>query len=85
MKKNDFAAIVLIASISLLFAWFTANSFIGEPKKSAQVVKTVEVISTEVDEPDKQVFKNTKNENERPINPTVERSIGKSSDSLPFN
>ncbi|MBI3494569.1 hypothetical protein HY004_01105 [Candidatus Saccharibacteria bacterium] len=85
MKKNDFAAIVLIASISLLFAWFTASALIGEPKKSAQIVKTVDVISIEVDDPDKEVFKNTKNENERPINPTVERSIGKSSDSLPFN
>lgn len=79
MKKNDFAAIILIASISLLLAWVTASSLIGEPKKSAQKVKTIEPISAEVEKPSKEIF------NKDAINPTVETSIGKSSDSLPFN
>lgn len=79
MKKNDFAAIILIASVSLLVAWFTANSLIGEPKKSNQKVKTVEAINATVEKPDSRIF------NKDAINPTVERSIGKSSDSLPFN
>lgn len=85
MKKNDVAALILIASISLLFAWFAANALIGEPKKSAQKIQTVELISVKVATPDTGVFKNTKDEKQQPINPTVERSIGKSSDSLPFN
>ncbi len=78
MKKNDFAAIILIASVSLMIAWFTASSLIGEPKKSAQRVKTVEAISTELEPTDGDIF------NKKAINPTVERSIGKPSDSLPF-
>jgi hypothetical protein len=79
MKKNDFAALILIASVSLLVAWFIASALIGEPKKEAQKVKTVEAISDQVESPDKRIF------NKQAINPTVERSIGKSSDSLPFN
>ncbi len=78
MKKNDIAALILIASISLLVAWFVASSIIGEPKKSAQKVKTIDSISQDVEKPDKRIF------NKDAINPTVERSIGKSSDSLPF-
>lgn len=79
MKKNDVAALILIAAVSLMIAWFTASSLIGEPKKSAQKVKTVESISQDVQSPDTRIF------NKDAINPTVERSIGKSSDSLPFN
>ncbi len=79
MKKNDLAALILIASVSLLVAWLIANSFIGEPKSSAQKVKTVQTIQADVEQPDKSIF------NKKAINPTVESSIGKSSDSLPFN
>ena len=79
MKKNDLAALILIASVSLLFAWFTASALIGEPKKEYSKVKTIEVISDEVKSPDTRIF------NGQAINPTVERSIGKSSDSLPFD
>lgn len=78
MKKNDLAAIILIASVSLMVAWFAASSIIGEPKKSAQKVKTVEPISTELEPTDGRIFYKDA------INPTVERSIGKPSDSLPF-
>lgn len=79
MKKNDIAALILIASISLLIAWFSASSVIGEPKKEATRVKTIDPISAEVEpQPSKRIF------NKNAINPTVESSIGKSSDSLPF-
>ncbi len=73
------AALILIASISLLIAWVGASAVIGEPKKEAQKVKTVETISADVESPDGRVF------NKEAINPTIERSIGKSSDSLPFD
>jgi len=80
MKKNDLAGIILIASISALVAWFGANAIFGEgPKQSALKVKTAEVITAEVEKPDKRIFNSTA------INPTVERSIGKSANSLPFN
>ena len=79
MKKNDLAALILIASVSLLFAWFTESDLIGEPKKESRKVKTIEVNSDEVKSPDTRIF------NGQAINPTVERSIGKSSDSLPFD
>ncbi len=78
MKKNDIAVLILIASISFLAAWIIANSFIGEPKGN-QNVKSAEIISSEVDPIDKKVFSRDA------INPTVERSIGKSANSLPFN
>ncbi|MDO8336361.1 MAG: hypothetical protein Q7T74_06295 [Candidatus Saccharibacteria bacterium] len=78
MKKNDYAALVLIAGLSLLVAWFVASSIIGEPKKEAQKVKTLDAISSTVETPSNKIF------NKKAINPTVERSIGKSSDSLPF-
>jgi len=79
MKKSDIAAVILIASVSALIAWFSANAVIGEPKQSALKVKTAHTISATVDKPDDRVF------NSEAINPTVERSIGKSANSLPFN
>lgn len=79
MKKNDIAAIILIAAVSALVAWFAANALIGEPKQSSQKLKTAEVITTQIESPNKKIF------NKDGINPTVERSIGKSANSLPFN
>lgn len=79
MKKNDIASIVLIASVSALVAWFSANAIIGSPKQDALKVKTATAISSTVEAPDKRIF------NSKAINPTVERSIGKSANSLPFN
>lgn len=79
MKKNDLASIILIASISALVAWFSANAVIGEPKQDSLKVKTADAITSEIDPIDKRIF------NSEAINPTVERSIGKSANSLPFN
>ncbi len=79
MKKTDIATIILIASISALVAWFSANAVIGEPKQSALKIKTADTISAEVEAPDKRIFK------AEAVNPTVERSIGKSANNLPFN
>jgi hypothetical protein len=79
MKKNDIASIILIASISALVAWFSANAIIGEPKQNVLKVKTATTISSRVVSPDTRIF------NAQAVNPTVERSIGKSANSLPFN
>ncbi|MBI3889774.1 hypothetical protein HY312_04370 [Candidatus Saccharibacteria bacterium] len=70
MKKTDIAALIMIASLSVLFAYFVANTVLGSPKPAEVKVKTVEKISSEVVQPDSTVF------NKEAINPTVEVIIG---------
>jgi mannitol-specific phosphotransferase system IIBC component len=70
MKKSDIAMIILIASISVLIAYFVAKAVLGDVKDQAVKVKTAEPITSEVSEPDKAVF------NTNAINPTVEVIIG---------
>jgi len=79
MKKNDIALLILIVAVSFLIAWFAANALIGSPKAQTVKVKTAEEISPTVETPDKRIF------NSNALNPTVERSIGKSADKLPFS
>lgn len=77
MKKTDIAMIILIASMSVLVAYFIARSIpllnagSGEPVK----VKTATPINPEVPEPDPAIF------NKEAINPTVEVTIGGESSS----
>lgn len=70
MKKSDIAMIILIASISILVAYFVAKAIVGDVQNETVKVKTTDVISTEVAEPEKSVF------NSDAINPTVEVIIG---------
>lgn len=70
MKKSDIAMIILIASISILIAYFVAQSVLGGTKNESVKVKTVEAITSQVAEPDTAVF------NKGAINPTVEVLIG---------
>lgn len=70
MKNTDIAAIILIASLSMLAAYFIANAMIGQPGGQTAKVKTVEKITSEVQEPDTLVF------NKDAINPTVKVIIG---------
>lgn len=79
MKKNDIALLILIISVSFIVAWFAANTLIGSPKNQSVKVETADKISPNVEPPDKRIF------NSDAINPTVERSIGKSADKLPFS
>ena len=72
MKKTDIAMIVLIASVSMLAAYFGAKAILGDPNEESVTVKTVDSISPEVTDPDPRVF------NENAINPTVEVIIGDS-------
>ncbi len=62
--------IILIASISMLVAYFIANAVLGDVRNESVKVKTAEKISDDVVEPDKTVF--TTNA----INPTVKVTIG---------
>jgi spore maturation protein SpmB len=70
MKRSDVAAVILIASISIAAAYFVANSLIGTPTSESVKVKTASPISSDISEPDKDIF------NKDAINPTVEVVIG---------
>lgn len=73
MKKTDIAMIVLIASLSILVAYFAANALLGGKDSESVTVKTTNAISTVVTQPDPEVF------NKDAINPTVEVIIGQGS------
>lgn len=75
MKRSDIAMIILIASISMLLAYFISKSVLGDVGNQSVKVKTAEKIITEVATPDEDVF------NPSAINPTVEVIIGNQSQS----
>ena len=70
MKRTDIAMIIFIASMSVLVSYFVANAILGDAKNEAVVVKTVDAITSEVNEPDERIF------NDDAVNPTVEVYIG---------
>lgn len=74
MKKTDIAMIVLIASVAVIVSYFVVNGIVGDVSKMQTKVKTTEKISDEVTPPDAKTF------NSNAINPTVEVTIGGSSD-----
>lgn len=71
MKKTDIAMIILLASIAMLIAFFTANNipFLKVSDKGVKV-DTIEKVSSDVVDPDPKVFSSSA------INPTVETVIG---------
>lgn len=70
MKNSDIAAIILIASISVLVAYFVADAVIGKPSSESVTVKTTTPISANVQSPDPSIF------NKDAINPTIKVEIG---------
>jgi hypothetical protein len=79
MKKSDIAMIILIASISVLIAYFVAKAIVGDVQNESVKVKVTEPITTDITEPDTTVF------NADAINPTVEVIIGGQGSSTPQN
>lgn len=73
MKKSDIAMIILIASVSVMVAYFAAKALIGDTANQSVTVKTTEEITTSVEEPDPSIF------NANAINPTVQVIIGDAS------
>jgi len=69
MKKTDIAMVILIATISVMIAFFVTQSVIGSPSGETVKVKTVEKMSANVTEPDPAIF------NENAINPAVKIEI----------
>lgn len=71
MKKSDIAMIILIASVSVMIAFVVASNIpILQSSKNGEKVRTIEQISSKVNDPDTKVF------NDNAINPTVETVIG---------
>ncbi len=70
MKRTDVAALIFIASLSVLVAYFIANTVIGQPTSESVKVKTMAPISADIEQPDPSIF------NKDAINPTVEVVIG---------
>lgn len=75
MKKSDIAMLILIASLSVVIAFFIANSlpFLKVDQQSAKV-PTVEAVPAGIGE---ESMPSTKVFNKRAINPTVKAVIGK--------
>lgn len=69
MKKSDVAMIILIASVSVLIAYFVANSIFGSSANTNQTVKTIDSIDSTIVEPNSDIF------NKDAINPAVEVQI----------
>jgi len=70
MKRTDVAALIFIASLSVLVAYFIADMVIGKPTSESVKVKTMAPISADIEQPDPSIF------NKDAINPTVEVVIG---------
>lgn len=61
--------IILIASVSILIAYFTANAIFGGASMGTAKVKTIDKIDSTIDPLDTTIF------NKNAINPTVPVSI----------
>ncbi len=75
MKQSDIMALVLVASISVIAAYFVAGAVIGNPATEPQQIKTTMPITADIVEPDDAIF------NKDAINPTVEVVIGENQSS----
>jgi len=69
MKKTDIAMIILIASVSVIVAFFVARSLFGEVYNGSAKVKTIEKIGSSLLDPSPEIF------NENAINPAVQVQI----------
>ncbi len=67
MKKTEIAMIILIASVSVLIAYFVGNSLFGKMTNAGEKVKTIQTFSADVNTPDASspIF------NANNINPTI--------------
>lgn len=69
MKKTDIAMLILIASVSVLVAFFVTSSIFGESANEPVTVKTIEKISPDLGDIKSDIFNDTS------INPAVEVQI----------
>jgi len=69
MKKTDVAMIILIASVGVLVAFFSAKAIFGDVYNGKTTIKTIDLISSEITQPSTEVF------NEGSINPTIKVEV----------
>ncbi len=69
MKKADIAMIILIASVSVMVAFFVAKGIFGDVYSGTAKVKTIDKIDSSIIEPSKDIF------NKDAINPAVQVQI----------
>jgi hypothetical protein len=74
MKKTDIAMIILIASVSVLIAFFVAKAVFGDTYDGNMKVKTIDRIDSSIVEPSSDIF------NKNAINPAVQVNISGTSD-----
>jgi hypothetical protein len=70
MKQTDIAAVILIAVLATLGAYWAVDQAFGDPFKKVEKVEYMDAVSDGLTEPDSEVF------NRKAINPTVEVTIG---------
>ena len=59
MKKSYIMTIVLIATVSVVIAYIIGNSIFGGITEQSVKVKTIDAITSDVEEPSKEVFNDT--------------------------
>jgi len=69
MKKTDIAMVILIASISVLVAYFATKSVFGNVYSGTAQVKTIDKIDSSIIAPSSSIF------NKDAINPAVQVQI----------
>jgi hypothetical protein len=69
MKKTDIAMIILIASVSVIIAFFIAKSLFGDVYTGSAKVKTIDKIDAVIVNPNPDIF------NKNAINPAVQVQI----------
>ena len=78
MKKNDLAAIILMAAFAGVGSYFIANAVIGQPDNNPVQVEKVTPIGATFPTPDPRVF------NDKAIDPTVNIEGSGQSTDKPF-
>lgn len=69
MKKSDITMVIIVASISMMVAFFVARAIFGDVHTESVKVKTIERFNSEIVEPSTDIF------NEDAINPAVQVQI----------
>jgi len=70
MKGSNLATVVLVAVIATIVAALVVNSLLGDPNDESVTVTYMDVIKSDIVQPDREVFY------DRAVNPTVEVYVG---------
>ena len=70
MKGSNVATVIMVAVASTVVAALMVNALLGDPNDEKVIVSYMDVVSSDVAEPDEEVF------NINAVNPTVEVYVG---------